>query len=68
MHWNADAVFEQRPERRRAQTGDRCEVCGTKLTAAEMQAALESGGPAMCSIHADEVVPVTEDEQGLESP
>ena len=42
--------------------GDRCEVCGTKLTTAEIQAALESGGPALCSIHADEVVPVAEDE------
>ena len=42
--------------------GDRCEVCGTKLTAAEIQAALESGGPALCSIHADEVVPVADDE------
>lgn len=42
--------------------GDRCEVCGTKLTADEIQAALESGGPALCSVHADEVVPVAEDE------
>ena len=42
--------------------GDRCEVCGTKLTAAEIQAALESGGPALCSVHADEVVPVADDE------
>ncbi|HZO77231.1 MAG TPA: hypothetical protein VFB39_04250 [Solirubrobacteraceae bacterium] len=45
--------------------GDRCEVCGTKLTAAEIQAALESGGPALCSVHADEVVPVAEDEAGF---
>jgi hypothetical protein len=42
--------------------GDRCEVCGAKLTAAEMQAVMESGGPALCSIHADEFVPVAEDE------
>ena len=46
-------------------TGDRCEVCGTKLTAAEMGAALESGGPALCSVHADEVVPVAEDEDNF---
>jgi hypothetical protein len=45
--------------------GDHCEVCGTKLTAAEIQAALESGGPALCSVHADEVVPVAEDEAGF---
>ena len=45
--------------------GDRCEECGAKLTSAEMQAALESGGPALCSIHADEVVPLGEDEEGF---
>lgn len=39
--------------------GDRCEECGAKLTAAEQQAAMESGGPALCSIHA------AEDEPGL---
>jgi hypothetical protein len=38
---------------------DRCEECGAKLTPAEMQAAMESGGPALCSIHA------AEDEPGL---
>ena len=38
--------------------GDRCEECGTKLTPAELQAAMESGGPALCSVHADEVVPL----------
>jgi hypothetical protein len=40
---------------------ERCEECGAKLTAAEMQAAMESGGPALCSIHA------AEDEPGLEA-
>jgi len=39
--------------------GDRCEECGAKLTPAELQAVLESGGPALCSIHA------AEDEPGL---
>ncbi len=38
---------------------DRCEECGAKLTPAEIQAAMESGGPALCSIHA------AEDEPGL---
>jgi hypothetical protein len=42
--------------------GDRCEECGAKLTPQEIEAAMESGGPALCSIHADEVVPVTEDD------
>jgi hypothetical protein len=40
---------------------DRCEECGAKLTAEEIQAAMESGGPALCSIHA------AEDEPGLEA-
>jgi hypothetical protein len=41
------------------QLGDRCEECGAKLTPQEVQAAMESGGPALCSIHA------AEDEPGL---
>jgi methionyl-tRNA synthetase len=44
------------------QPGDHCEECGAKLTPAEIQAVMESGGPALCSVHADEVVPVPEDE------
>ena len=39
--------------------GDRCEECGAKLTDAELRAALDSGGPALCSVHA------AEDEPGL---
>ena len=39
--------------------GDRCEECGAKLTPAELQAVMESGGPTLCSIHA------AEDEPGL---
>jgi len=38
-----------------------CEECGAKLTPAEMQAVMESGGPVLCSIHA------AEDEPGLEA-
>lgn len=38
-----------------------CEECGAKLTPEELQAAMESGGPALCSIHA------AEDEPGLEA-
>jgi hypothetical protein len=41
------------------QVGDRCEECGAKLTQEEIQAAMETGGPALCSIHA------AEDEPGL---
>jgi hypothetical protein len=52
-------------ERTLDELGDRCEECGAKLTAQEMQAAMESGGPALCSIHADEIVPLG-DESGFE--
>jgi methionyl-tRNA synthetase len=39
------------------QVGDRCEECGASLTPAEMQTAMESGGPALCTIHAEETEP-----------
>ena len=39
----------------------RCEECGARLTPQEIEAAIESGGPALCSIHA------AEDEPGLEA-
>jgi uncharacterized protein with PIN domain len=38
---------------------DRCEECGAKLTAKELEAVMESGGPVLCSVHA------AEDEPGL---
>jgi hypothetical protein len=53
-------------ERTIEQVGDRCEECGAKLTPAELQAAMESGGPALCSTHADEIVPVAEEEAPFE--
>jgi hypothetical protein len=49
-------------ERSIEHAGDRCEECGAKLTPTEQQAVLESGGPVLCSIHADEIVPVADDE------
>jgi hypothetical protein len=42
--------------------GDRCEECGAKLTPRELELVIESGGPALCAIHAAEVVPVAEEE------
>ena len=39
--------------------GERCEECGVQLTDAEIKAAMESGGPALCTVHA------IEDEPGL---
>ena len=41
---------------------NRCEECGAELTPQELQAVLESGGPALCTIHAAEVVPVGEED------
>ena len=38
------------------QVGDRCEECGAKLTQRELEQVIESGGPALCAIHAAEVV------------
>jgi hypothetical protein len=48
-------------ERTLESVGDSCEECGAKLTPAEQQAALESGGPALCAVHAAELEPVAED-------
>lgn len=42
--------------------GDRCEVCGAELTTAELEGILESGGPVLCQVHADEIVPVADDD------
>jgi uncharacterized protein with PIN domain len=39
---------------------DRCEECGAELTASEIEAAQESGGPALCSVHMAEAVPALE--------
>jgi len=46
------------------QVGDRCEECGAKLTERELQQVIESGGPALCTVHAQEVVSVGEDDAG----
>jgi hypothetical protein len=35
-----------------------CEECGAKLTAAEIEATLETHGRPLCSVHAAEEVPV----------
>lgn len=40
--------------------GERCEECGAQLTAEEMKAALELGGPSLCSVHAAERSPAEE--------
>ena len=56
-------------ERTIEDVADRCEECGAKLTPAEMQAVMESGGPALCSIHAAEDEPgLAADEAGFTEP
>jgi hypothetical protein len=46
--------------------GDRCEECGARLTAAELQQAMEAGGPALCAVHAAESTPL--DARALDDP
>ena len=41
----------------------RCVECGAKLTDAEVRAALESGGPYLCQVHALENVPFEDDDE-----
>jgi hypothetical protein len=43
--------------------GDRCEVCGASLTGREKEAALEAGGPALCSVHQAELEPGLEESE-----
>jgi hypothetical protein len=47
-------------ERTIEQVGDHCEECGAPLTEQEQQQVVESGGPALCSIHAAELLAVDE--------
>jgi hypothetical protein len=39
----------------------RCAECGTPLTSQEIRAALDSDGPFLCTIHAQEQVPLDDD-------
>lgn len=48
------------------QAGDRCEECGAKLTEEELEAVLESEGPALCSVHAAEATALVDADQGDE--
>jgi hypothetical protein len=35
-----------------------CAECGAKLTASEIEAAMDAGGPYLCAVHAAEEVPL----------
>jgi hypothetical protein len=39
----------------------KCAECGTPLTEAEIKASLETDGPFLCTIHANEEVSLAED-------
>jgi hypothetical protein len=39
---------------------ERCSICGAQLTAAEIEASREAGGPFLCSVHAAEELPAEE--------
>jgi hypothetical protein len=40
-----------------------CAECGATLTDAEIRAALESGGPFLCQVHALENVPLEDEDE-----
>lgn len=42
----------------------RCEECGAVLTSREIEAAVESGGRPLCSVHAAEEVPMADEDSG----
>jgi hypothetical protein len=39
----------------------RCAECGTPLTKREIEASLETDGPFLCTVHANEEVAIDED-------
>ena len=40
-----------------------CAECGAKLTEGEIAAALDSGGPFLCTVHAIEEVPLEDEDE-----
>jgi hypothetical protein len=45
---------------------DRCEECGVALTPAELELALERGGPVLCTVHASEIAPLDDETADLD--
>jgi len=43
-----------------------CQECGAKLTSAEIEAAVETGGPYLCTVHAVEEVPLADEDEPVE--
>ena len=44
-----------------------CAECGATLTAKEIEASLDAGGPYLCTIHAAEQVPLDEELEAEEA-
>ena len=40
---------------------ERCEECGARLTEREIELALETGGPNLCTVHRTEAVELDEE-------
>lgn len=53
-------------ERTLETVGEHCEECGAKLTEAELKTAMETGGPALCTVHAIETTAL--DPDALDQP
>ncbi|MBI5106478.1 MAG: hypothetical protein HZB46_16090 [Solirubrobacterales bacterium] len=49
-------------ERTLETASERCEECGAKLTPRELELVLERGGPSLCTIHMNDVVPVNDED------
>jgi len=45
-----------------------CTVCGAELTTQEIEAARETGGPFLCTVHAMEEAPAEEIEEDVPPP
>ena len=45
-----------------------CEICGARLTARELEQALETGGPFLCLTHAEEELPAIDPDAGEDPP
>jgi hypothetical protein len=43
-----------------------CAECGVRLTDQEIRASLESDGPFLCTVHANEQVPLDDEEEAAE--
>ena len=40
-----------------------CAECGAKLTPGEIEAAIDAGGPFLCTVHAIEEVPLADEDE-----